>query len=313
MHSSWQVWDFFNTHSQVLKPNVQGLYAWYCFDPYISKLVKDSIDSNVNFTTLMAQEISLTWLENNFLSLSLFGNNDSFLIQNAQQLSKECQELILSNSLMLDGRYLILSFNEDCTFFKKVCSQESIESYKIVEPKFWENQKLLEFLADKCRVRLSYPVKQIILERVHNNCGDFINILKSLQINFGLTEISEKMLSEVLVSERLDKFELSTTFSLKKKDQFYQRILESSVSNDTLRDLFYFMQGHLMKVYDPRFLDHKAKLSQYDKKIINFAKSWDKKELEEQIDTFRSLEQLAKLNNPSLIVEIKKQYLASLS
>lgn len=316
MHSSWQVWDFFNIQSKVLKPNVTGIYAWYAFDTYIGKLIKDSISRdqiNGDLKTLMGQEITTTWIEDNFLSLNLFGNSDSFLIQNAQQLSKECQELILSDKLILDNRYLILSFTEDCTFFKKLTTLDDIESFKIVAPKFWEFNKLLDFFADKLKVRLSHQAKQLILERVNNTSGDFVNILKSLQLNFGQTEISISQLNEVLVYERLDKFELSTLFCLNKRDQFYKNILDASVDHEILRDLFYFMQGHLMKVYDPTFLDSKTKLSQYDKKIINFSKSWDKKDLSQQIDIFRNLEQMAKLKSPKLSNEIRKHYLRSLS
>lgn len=313
MHSSWQVWDFFNHHPKVLQHGIQGIYAWYCFDPYISKLVKDSIDKSITITTVMGNEVNTSWLEDNFLSLNLFGNNESFLIQNAQMLSKECQKIIQDSELLLDNRYLILSFSEQSTFFKKIITQENVLSYEILAPKFWDYQKLLEFFADKFRVRLSYQVKQIILDRVNNTCANFINILKSLQINFCQNEISLEMLNDVLVSERLDKFELATTFCLKKIDQFYKRILESSVGHETLRDLFFFMQGHLMKVYDTSFLDQKSKLSQYDKKVLGFSKSWNRQELEQQIDHFRKLEQMAKVKSIHLMNEIRSQYLTSLA
>ena len=97
MLSKWQVWDFFQHHESVIEKGKYGVYGCYAFDPYINKLLKDSIDVTQfegGLTTLMAEDISIQWIEDNFLSLGLFGNSDSFLIQNAQNLSKECQKLL---------------------------------------------------------------------------------------------------------------------------------------------------------------------------------------------------------------------------
>jgi hypothetical protein len=315
MHSKWQAWDFFKTHPGVIQKE-QGLYAYNSFDPFINSIIKDSINTEMidgGLRTLMASDITTQWIEDNFLSLSLFGNADSFLIQNAHQLNKDCQELLLDPSLMLDNRYLILAFNEENAFFKKLTKEESVISYKIQEPAFWDNNKLLSFLADTLKVRLSHQAKQIILDRVTNSCRDFVNILNSLHINYGQNEVSPQMLGQLMVPSKIDKFELAELFSSRKQDAFFRKIMTTDTDDDTLRDLFYFMQGHLMKIYDTGYTNKKKKLSQYDKKVMGHAKTWKPQELEEQIEVFRRLEQSCKLKRPSFNHELKQAYLRYLT
>ena len=320
MLSKWQVWDFFQHHESVIEKGKYGVYGCYAFDPYINKLLKDSIDVTQfegGLTTLMAEDISIQWIEDNFLSLGLFGNSDSFLIQNAQNLSKECQKLLdqkLShNELILEGRYLILFFNEDNAFFKSFSKNDQVTSYKIEVPKFWDSNKLLDFLANKLRVRLSYQAKQIILEKVENTCKDFINILKPLQINYGVNEVTPNMLESLLVPSKLDKFQLASLYSIKKKTQFFETILEVEANPDMLRELFYFMQGHLLKMYDPSNIYEKKDRTQYDKKILSYSQSWSKSEILQDVDIFRELEQECKIKKLNALTSIRKYYLRSLN
>lgn len=316
MLSKWQVWDFFQNHSSVIQSGKYGLYACYAFDPYINKLLKDTIDPQVvagGVTTLMGEDITIQWIEDNFMSLGLFGNSDSFLIQNSQKISKDCQKLLeqKANELILEERYLILFFNEDSAFFKSFTKNENVTAYKIEPPKFWDFNKLLDFYADKLKVRLSYGAKQEILEKVENTSKDFINILKTLQVNFGGNEITPQMLRELIVPSKIDKFELASLYSLKKKQEFFKRILEVDTGPDLLRDLFYFMQGHLLKIYDTSYIEEKIKPTQYDKKILSYAKSWSSAELIEDLEIFRLLEQECKLKKSTIYANIRKFYLRS--
>jgi hypothetical protein len=318
MLSNWQVWDFFQNHSSVIQQGQFGLYACYAFDPYINKLLKDSIDAHSiegGITTLMADDITTQWIEDNFMSLGLFGNSDSFIIQNAQKLSKDCQKLLAqkASELILDGRYFILFFNEDSEFFKSFAKSDQVKAFKLETPKFWDMNKLLDFLATKLKVRLSYQAKQIILDKVENSCKDFVNILKALQINFGVSEVTPQMLEQLLVASRLDKFQLASLYSIKKKKQFFKTVLEIDATADMLRDLFYFMQGHFLKIYDPSYMDKKKNISKYDKKILSYAQSWSKEELLRDIDIFRELEQDSKLKRPNAANNLKRQYLMAMT
>ena len=58
------------------------------------------------------KELTLTWFEDNFLTLGLFGNQESYVISNAENLNADCKEFLAENELLLENRYLILFYNK---------------------------------------------------------------------------------------------------------------------------------------------------------------------------------------------------------
>jgi hypothetical protein len=89
MLSKWQIWDFFSSNNRDVFKTHEGLLALKTFDPISLKLVKDYLlrgfDKNVLHHKL-GSEVTKSWIEEEFLTLSLFGNSDNFFIHQSNDI-----------------------------------------------------------------------------------------------------------------------------------------------------------------------------------------------------------------------------------
>ena len=126
MHSKLKLWDFINQKKCLVSSANSKAIAISTFDPLAFKFIKDSIDyskfSDSKLHVISGKELTLNWIEDNFKSLGLFGNDESFLIQHADEMNKQCKDLFIDEfeSFNLDDRFLILNFNKEEVLFKKL-------------------------------------------------------------------------------------------------------------------------------------------------------------------------------------------------
>ncbi len=310
MLSKWKIWDF--AKSTVATNLETGLHAIYCYDTFLNSQVKTYVSKKIELATLDAPSITTSWIDDNFKSLGLFGNTDSFCINFADRLSADVKESLLSDELMLEDRHLILIFDKYDDFFKKLTGKDSVHGVKIDAPAFWENDKLLEYVAAKEGVQLSFSAKQTIMEFVESNIGSYFNIINKLKVNYEKETITDQMLDLVIDRDRLDSFEMASLFGFKKMANFYKRLLDIDPDFETLRSLFYFLQTHMAKISDPRYIEKKSKPSKYDKQILSQAKVWKEGELVLVMDFLRKLELKAKTKNNFLKSDLRSAYYRSL-
>jgi DNA polymerase III delta subunit len=309
MLSKWKIWEFTKSTHINLKP---GLHAINSYDNFLNTLIKGAVTKNISLSTLDAPSITTSWVDDNFKSLGLFGNTDSFCINFADKLVPDVKEALLSDDLMLEDRYLILMFDKSDDFFKEITKKDSVHGIKIEAPAFWENDKLLDFVAAKEGVQLSFPAKQTILEFVESNIGSYYNIINKLKVNYDSDTITDQMLDLVIDKDRLDSFEMASLFGFKKMAGFYKKILDIDPDFETLRSLFYFLQTHMAKISDPRYIEKKSKPSKYDKQILSQSKVWKDGELVLVMDFLRSLELKAKTKSSFLKSDLRSAYYRSL-
>jgi hypothetical protein len=213
---------------------------------------------------------------------------------------------------MLEGRHLFFIFDKADDFFKKLTQLSHVNGIKIDAPAFWENDKLIDFIADREGVLLDFNSKQKIVDYVDPNASDFFNIINKLKVNFGNESITESMLDEVLERNKLDSFEMANLFGYKKMAVFYKKILDIDPDFEALRSLFYFLQTHMSKISDPRFIEKKSKPSKYDKQILSQSKVWKANELILVMEFLRSLEHKAKTKNNFLKSDLRSAYYRAL-
>ena len=313
MRSKWKLWDFFKANTRSISPDKKGIYAVHCFDPIIMKLFKDQIPSQDleggKLHILTAKDVTADWIEQNLQTMGLFGNSESYLVHFAQDLSKEAQEKLLSDDLLLDDRYFILSFEKENDFYKELVGKDSVNGIDIQAPMFWENRELLEFFSSYTGVYLDYSAAQKLQESVDATCSNFLNILEQLKINFGNESITSEKLDEVLSKEKLDHFLLAEYFATKKFSTFYKQLLSVSIGNESLFLFFAFMQKHMGKICDPSYLDSKKKLSKYDRQILSCSKIWKREDALRSVGYFKELEVEAKLKRPLLTQRLRRDYL----
>jgi hypothetical protein len=313
MLSKWQIWDFFGSVKRDLLETHDGVVALSTFDPVCLKLAKDYLLRGVNSRNVlykMAPEVTKAWIEEEFMTLSLFGTQDSFFIHQAQDIPAETLELL--TKLEVEGRFILLSFESENAGWKKIQKEGKITSLQVEPPKFWEPNKLLDFVCNYLKLPLSYEAKGWVLDSLENNLGSFYNAMSLVKLNHPeAKEVGMKEVQDLLSIEKLDQFALASLYSRKKKLEFFHKVIQLQGDFDKMRSLFMFMQSHLIKVMDPAYLAQKPRLTSYDKDIQSTSKLWKSHELLESISEFNHWEILSKRKESLLWSELKHAYLRS--
>jgi hypothetical protein len=311
MHSKWQIWDFFSSWKRDHLKSFNGVLALNTFDPYCLKMVKDyllgpALDRKLHFKT--ASEITLGWLEDEFQALSLFGNTECFFIHAAQDLNSELIDKIAA--LDLPDRFILLSFENEAHAWKRIVKAATVEKLTLEAPKFWELQKLLDFVSVYLRLPLSFDAKTWMMGALENNLGTFYNSCYLIKLNYPeAREIGVKEVKELLTLERLDQFALAASFGRKKFADFYGKLVELEGDFEKMRFFFMFLQSHLVKMMDTSYLAQKPRLNQYEKDIQSTAKLWKRHDLAHELERFNRWEILSKKKDNFLWHEIRQEHL----
>lgn len=311
MHSKWQIWDFFSVNNREILKNKTGVIGFNCFDPLSTRLVKDFLFKAIDESVVhykISTEVTKDWLIEEFQTLSLFGNNSNFFIHEAHNLNQEIFDLILN--LDLSDRFVLLNFESENTLWKKFLKNSDNFSLQIEAPRFWEMNKLLDFVCQYLKLPLHYEAKNWIMNIIENDFSSFYNACYLIKLNHPEDkEVTLKMVEALLTVERVDQFALASSFSRKKKGEFYKRILSLEGDFEKARSLFNFMQSHLVKLSDTSYLSQKNRLTQYDKELQGSAKLWTRVELAEEIKKMNKLEILSKKKDSNLWHQIKLESL----
>lgn len=313
MLSKWQIWDFFGNVKRDFLETHDGPIALSTFDPVALKMAKDYLLRGAGSRSVlykMASEVTKSWIEEEFQTLSLFGTQDSFFIHQAQDLNAELLEMI--TGLDLSGRFILLSFESENAAWKKMQKEGKVTSLQVEPPKFWEPNKLLDFVCNYLKLPLSYDAKSWVLESLENTLGAFYNAMALVKLNHPeAREVGMKEVQDLLLVEKLDQFALASLFCRKKRLEFFHKIIQLQGDFDKMRGLFMFMQGHLIKVMDPTYLTEKPRLTSYDKDIQSTARLWKPEELRKALEEFNRWEILSKKKESLLWIELKDAYLRS--
>lgn len=316
MHSNWKIWDFFQSRKQLVSETGQKLIAFQSFDPFAFRIIKEHLvhtsNQDIKFHTVLGRDVTPTWLEDNFLSLGLFGNSESYLILGAENLSKDCKDVLAApEKLILSDCILLLDFTKEEELLKKLKKSEMAEVVKIDAPAFWENDKLLDFLCGVKKVYLSHGAKSLILDKSAPDIATYFNILTQIEINFPeKLDISADEIDPLVKKSKIDQFELAELFASKRFKFFYEKLLFLDDSED-MRRIFLFMQSHLIKVLDPSYLEKKARHTKYDRQIMAQSRAWQPAPLKKAINYFSELEFMAKTKNPLIEARLKRDKLRS--
>ena len=296
MHSKWQIWDFFSSFPRDHLATFEGVLFFNAFDPLCQRMVKDFLFRNIPDKTIhhkLASDIDRDWLEEEFQTLSLFGNADSFYIHQAQDLNADLLAHI--QKLEITGRFLILSFDSENTGWKKATKDPATQTLVIEAPRFWETNKLLDFVCSYLKLPLSYEAKTWMLESLENDFSSLYNSAYLIKLNHPeAKEISIQDIRAILSVEKLDQFELASLYSRKKHRQFFEKLIPHLGDFEKMRSLCNFMQSHLIKMADTSYLSAKPRLTQYDKDIQSTSKLWKSEELVESAMFFNEWEILSK-------------------
>ncbi len=314
MHSKWQIWDFFQSYPKGSFNDLKGKIVLQAFEPLALRLMKDHLLAGVEEKPkhLAGSDITLSWLEDEFQSLGLFGNTTSYIINNPDDMNQACKDFLLRDDLILDERRLAFAFYSDSPYLKKIM-KTTVASVVLEAPRFWEMEKLIDFLSRFFRLPLDFEAKKLITQAVEHELSSLYDVFRLIKLNYPeKTSIGLNDVKELIDQERLDQFALATDLAKKKYSAFFDRLLSVSFDFDRLRFILSFLQGHFVRVADPSYLDGKARLSQYDKEILALARGWQLEEVKQLLLLLQAWEMDCKMKNSNLQTELRQAYLQSL-
>ncbi len=311
MHSKWQIWDALRNLDTNYLSVFQGTLILLTPDPISLKIIKDHLfktKKDRNILHKSASEIDKNWLVDEFEALSFFQNYDCFFIHQAHDLNLEIFEKI--SDLQLNERFIILSFESQGSFWKKVSGMKSFSILEIESPKFWEGQKLLDFCLNYFKLGLSYQAKAWILDSLENNLLSFYQACSTLKINYpNIQQIELESVKQHLFADKVDLFYLASLLSKKKERDFFKTLNHGEQDFEKMRDIFRFLQSHFIKLADVSFLKNKSRLTSYDKELQTSASLWSEREIFAVIKTLNDLEILAKKRSSELWWKLQKELL----
>ncbi|WP_127714958.1 hypothetical protein [Halobacteriovorax sp. HLS] len=314
--SKWFPWDFLKSHPHTIDFNKKGFYAIQFCDEFVSHILMERLPSELtdsgNFFKVSAADLTPDWFEEKFQTMSLFAQNESYLVIESQNLPAKTKTWLEENPLSLDDQFLIFSFPGTSKVYDSFAKKINGEFIKIEAPRFWENLLHLEFICAHFNLSLPMNVKNYLIQSLENTSYEFFQAASLLNLYFpGGANIQLEYVQKLIRPNKLDHFSLASSFGSKNKSRFYKVLTASELDFDQLRSLFFFMQNHLFKLMDPSYCDGKSRLSKYDKEILSHSKAWSASELQKEMHIFGELELAAKSKSPLLKNRLRLEYLSS--
>ena len=324
MLSKWVPWDFFKHNPNIIDQNSRGLFGIEVFDSFLEKMVTFKLKSNgQKFNVVVGSELTPDWLISKFQELDFFSFNQEiqtettnhWLVLNAEDIPNESKKLILAKAIDFSSHVLVLSFAKRNSFFDDLGKIDEYQCLKMEEYKFWDTPKYLSFLAEQMAMNIDSSVSQYILDSVPNTTQEFVQVLSKMR-RFNQTWTNSQkqkgLLRELVSKTRVDQFALASKFSQRNKPFFYKSLIETELDFDSLKSLFNFMQGHLLKLYDPSYMYKKPRMTKYDKEVDAHSKLWKKADLLLAVKQFSDFEILAKQKSDLLLTEMRSEYFEAL-
>lgn len=314
MHSKWQIWDFFHSYPKGSWASLGGRVILQSFDPLSLRLMKDHIlaGAEPRPRQLVGSDCAVSWVEDEFLALGLFGNTESWIINTPDDAPIAAREALLRDDLLLDGRCLAFAFHADTAFLKKLVKVKELTHIQIEAPRFWETHKLVDFLCTYFRLSLGHDSKTYLQEAIENDFMPLFDACRLIKLNHpDKAQITLKDVQDLIGVDRLDQFALARDMGKKAWVSFFKRLLSIEEDFDRYRGIFAFLQGHLLKLADPSYLEGKGRLSKYDQEIQTLSRGWQPREARDLLQQLQAWEIASKSKDAFLLTDLRQAQLLS--
>jgi DNA polymerase III delta subunit len=316
MSSKWRPWEFLKHHPQIIDTDKKCLTFIYCTDPFIERMLRNKLDfkswDGQPALTISGMELSIDWIKDNLMSLSLFGGDQAVCVVQGNSISAAAKSFLLESEIADGSRHIVFFINGDKKFFSNWEKKSHGDFLEVEDPKFWEIGKLLTYFADGMSMRLPMDVHNYLMEAVPHVSADFVNTLKTIRLNFGTGPYSLQNVKSIIPATRLDQFRLATLLGKRNLVDFYKELEKLNLEFDEQIFFYKFLQGHLLKLMDISYIDKKARPSKYDKEIQSHSALWKPDDLQKVIRNFSKLEIQAKKKSPFIKEKIREFLLAEL-
>lgn len=308
MHSDGLPWDFYATWDTSKIKESQRVLLLLFPDPFLERMLLYRKQENVtalnDYQVLAGYELNPDWPSNNLELLNLFAQNEAFLIISGESLSPATFDSLLALEPENVSKPCVFSFVGNSEHFKKLKSR-GFDSYEVKTARFWEGAQLLGVCCEYFSMSLSHEVEAFLLGALTFDTAVFFNALNLIRL-FATSGQSPSLsdVKAIVTPQKFDFFELGKSYGKKDLKAFYRSLSNSFYDFEALVEFFRFMGGHLLKIYDPSYMDKKNRPSKYDKEIIHYSKIWKKEEIIRDIKLFSSLQCMAKEKNELLYLKL---------
>jgi DNA polymerase III delta subunit len=294
------IWEF----SQQLKkfPEKPGVYVLRSEVPYFTHLITKNFNPKFKNerAVKVGSELTTPWIEETFYNYSLFENYKNLLVLDAFTLSLPVlEELLKAQEKRPD--FCVVFLSEKALKNEAALKKDARVNWIGIEaPKFWQTNELFNYLINSMSLQLRPEIKNYLLEAKGSDATELYQALSVLQANSEMINDLARI-KELIPNEHVDVFALAQLFCQKKTKYFFNEVIKKENNFESLRQLFGFMQGHLLKLLKAEDLKQKAKPNQYEKQIIEARKLWNDQDISKQILFFARLEVEAKKRSTTLI------------
>lgn len=310
MLSSLLPWEYFE-QSCPLPP--EGVTALCCYDPFIERMALSRIERQRGGTwqKISLKEVGNQWFENRFLCRGLFDQEESYLFLDAHEAQRPLKEKVLSMVEQMEKKCVLFVFQRREYLLEGLQKHPKVQIWNIKAPSPWQKDKLFDFLSAKMNLQLPSPVRTYLLDCVEE-VQEIVNALKMIKIHASPgVPLTLELVKGLVKSARVDLFKLGHLYGERKFALFYGELLQQDFPYDEYRNLFSFLQGHLIKIYDPSYGANKEHRSRYDRRIEEERKEWpNREEIVASIQKMANLEIMAKEKNPLLQGKLRAEYVA---
>jgi DNA polymerase III delta subunit len=317
MHSNWPIWDFFSSYPKGSWRQLKNPISLVSFDALSLRWMKEHLLSGLSTEEkpklLLGGEIKLDWLKEQWESLSFFWNSESYIILMAEELSSDVKNYLLEKNFDGSECQMALTFQIENAFSKKWMAKKNASIVQIIAPRFWEHQKLIDFLSSYFKLPLNLEAKNYLLQAIEPDMTHLAQVLRQIKLVYPQSSLVQlEDIFPLIEQTRIDQFQLATFLNKKQFNEFFEKLNQLTFDYSKWRLLFWFLTTHFIKVFDPSYLEKKNRLNNYEKEILLTKKIWKENELECLIKFLEQVSTSLKLKSPTIQAQLKHVYLTQL-
>lgn len=247
-------------------------------DEYLARIVLQKIKKEQRSMVLFAQELTPGRLEDEFFNLCLFDSQEPIIVLNAQDLPRNSIELLKERKEDIhtqQKKTLFIATKHNPSLVRIFSHSQSFEL-----PRFWEFNQLLNLFSSHFNLAMDESAQNFFIDCVTQATGHYFEACGKLSSAYPSTPtLGQEHLKKVLTRQKRDNFALSRNLGEQRWRDFYQDLLQGEFNYDELREVFAFLQLHMVKLVDPSYAQSKKKISQYDRQVQAQSQKWNQSEL----------------------------------
>ncbi len=290
----------------------KGVIAFSFFDPYIEKifltLIKKQALSQRNIEVIHGTEMTIPWIEEKLLTMDFFDLDRAYLVLGAESIKGEVWDWVKEKAVDLEKSMLLIYHQENASFKKMKGLKKEWPIISIEAPKFWENEKLFQFLSNIFGVQLAPQIRHYLLDNLQAEVGEYVHALKTISLHQSDKGLKLNEVKDLIGAQNVDPFEMAKILASGKWSQFLEKLIEAELPFEEYRSLLSFLQGHFLKIADDHYGEGKARLSGYDQEIIHAKKNWNETSLRNILRQLGEWEIQAKRKSVTLKLNILRSY-----